>query len=133
MAKNYELYDEDESAYYFTTGRITGGFMKSIERIAVCKLCGMEYPPFERHGPVDLTECIPRGIGSTNEGGVCTECGHRADKTLTFIYRELEYVDICEECLSAHHGLDYYELKYLLMKMVLNQWRHDWNQAIGRS
>ena len=68
--KNYELYDEDERAYYFMTGRITGGFFKSAERIAVCKLCGLEYPPFERHGPVDLEECVPRGVGFSNEGGV---------------------------------------------------------------
>jgi len=133
MPKNYQLYDEDDRAFYFTTGRITGGFMKSIERIAVCKLCGLEYSPSARHGPVDLEDCVPRGIGSSNESGVCTECGHRADKTITLIYHDLEYVDICPDCLYAHHGLEYYDIKYLLMKMVINQWRHDWNKAIGRA
>ena len=123
MAKNYNLYHEDASAFYFETGRVTGGFFKTLERIAVCKLCGMEYSPFQRHGPVDLEECIPRDAGYSKEGGVCTECGLRAAPTLQFIYHDLEYVDICQDCIREHHGLDWFTLKLEVFRQVLAKWR----------
>jgi len=121
---NYELYDEDEHNYYFLTGRITGGFFKSQERIALCKQCGMEYVLPQRHGPIDLEDSYPRGISS----GICTECGLRFDSLLQFMTHEIEYTAVCQKCIETHHGLDYFSFKYRICKMLLCQWRLHWNR-----
>jgi len=123
---NYKLYAEDENNYYFRTGVITGDWMKFEERIALCKLCGMEYQLPQRHGALDLEHCYPEGLGSTNDGAVCTECGRNTDKAVTLRYNEIEHVAICPGCLQAHHGLDYFQFKYHLLRMVTMLQREIW-------
>lgn len=128
---NYELYAEDKISYFFSTGRIIGNWWKSTERIGLCKLCGMEYTLPQRHGPIDLEHCFPKGIGSTNDGAICTECGRRTDNALTLIHNEIEHVAICPECLEAHHGLDYFTMKYNLLRLAICVQRIKWRDSHG--
>ena len=122
---------QDIKAYYKDKSETMEDKEHTHNRQLKCNLCGMVFPAMQRHGPTDLERCFPRGIGSSSTGDVCIECGHRTDKTLQLIYNENEYVAICPECLQAHHGLDYFTIKWKLLRLVMRIERIKWRNNYG--